>query len=208
MYNDIRKKGGDKMKLRHKFLNPIAVYFIVYVFGLWLLGFSLEAVEWVYAYLNHLMPETFPLYNPIYDPEAHARLNRILTVIGMFAVLFLINFISLKVDNKKYERIIILTDGQYLIHEGVRLYFKEFWISDIISALILPALLVIPPYFIPENVLGKFGLIVFTWLGYHMSKLYSLIPAIFIVAIFSFVGRLLAIRGAVKSWRAAWLSDI
>ena len=196
------------MKLRHKYLNPIIVFLIVYLFGLLLFGVSREAVKWVYTYLNHLLPSAFPLYNPIYDPEAYAKLNKTFSVVGIFVALFLINFIALKLENKKYERIISLTDGQYVMWDGIKLYFKEFWISDVITALILPAVIVIATYFIPDKMLGYFALILPGWLGYHMRQMYELIPAIILVAFFSFLGRILAIPLTVKSWRAAWLSDI
>jgi hypothetical protein len=196
------------MKFRHRYLSPVISYLIVYVFGLLIFGFSTEAVEWIYNYLNHLLPGVFPLYNPIYDPEAHARLNKSLTVVGLLVAFFLINFIALKLENKKYERIISLTDGQYLIKDGIKLYFKEFFISDVITAIVLPILIVVATYFIPDSALGYFGLMLFGWLGYNMRMLYGLIPAIIIVATFSFAGRMLAIPLTVKSWRAAWLSDI
>ena len=92
--------------------------------------------------------------------------------------------------------------------DGIKLYFKEFWISDVITALILPAVIVIATYFIPDKMLGYFALILPGWLGYHMRQMYELIPAIILVAFFSFLGRILAIPLTVKSWRAAWLSDI
>ena len=196
------------MKFRHRYISPVIIYLIVYIFGLLIFGFSREFAEWIYNYLNHLMPNAFPLYNPIYDPEAYEKLNKTLTVIGLFITFFFINFIALKLENKKYERMISLTDGQYLIKDGVKLYFKEFFISDIITALVLPVLITLATYFIPDSALGYFGLIVFGWLGYNMRLLYGLIPAVFIVALFSFAGRILAIPITVKSWRAAWLSDI
>lgn len=196
------------MKLRHRYLSPIIAFLVVYLFGLLIFGFSTEAVEWIYNYLNHLFPNVFPLYNPIYDPEAHAKLNKAITVVGMFVALFLINLIALRLENKKYERIITLTDGEYLIKDGIKLYLKEFFASDIITAVILPILIVIATYFIPDNALGYFGLILPSWLGYNMRLLYGIIPSIFIVALFSFVGRILAIPLTVSAWRAAWLSDI
>ena len=196
------------MKFKHKYLEPVMLYLVVYIFGLWLFGFGLGAVRAVYEYLNHLLPNIFPLYNPIYEPEKHLELQNSYTVAAIFIALLLINFIALKFDNKKYEKIISQTDGQYLILDGIKLYFKEFLLSDVFCSLVLPMLLVIPPYFIPEDILGKYGLILITWLGYHMSTVHGLVPAIFTVALFSFAARLISIPECVKSWRAAWLSDI
>lgn len=196
------------MKIRHRYLNPIILFLIVYLFGLLIFGLCTEAVEWIYNYLNHLAPSTFPLYNPIEDPEAYEKLYKNITVIGMFLALFAINLISLRLDNKKYERIISLTEGQYLIKDGTRLYLEEFLTSDIISAVLLPVLIATGTYFIPDKALRYFGLIIPSWLGYNMRLLYGLIPSIFLVALFSFVGRMIAVPLTVKSWRAAWLSDL
>ena len=196
------------MKLRHRYLNPVIVFLAVYIFGLWMLGFCLNAVRWVHTYLNHLMPRVFPIYNPIYDPDSYAKLEKIFNVISIFLAIFLINFIALKLDNKKYERVVSLTDGQYTLRDGLELYFREFWLSDIITALILPVSIVAATYFIPDNVLGYFGLSAIAWLGYNMRLMYGFVPTVVIVALFSSVSRLLSIPLCVRSWRAAWLSDI
>ena len=196
------------MKLRHKYLNPIAVYLIVYTFGLLLFGFSLELTEWIYAYLNHLMPGIFPLYNPIHDPEAHARINKILTVTGLFVALFLISLIALKLENRKYERMIMLTDGQYLLKDGISLYFTEFLKTDLVTYALLPGIITLGTYFVPKAALNYFALIVPCWLGYHTSLLFGPVLSVITVVCFSLLGRLLSIPLCVRSWRAAWLSDI
>lgn len=196
------------MKLRHKYLNPIVIYFCVYIFGLWIYAASRGAVNWIYTYLNHLFPEVFPIYQRIYEPEAYARLERIKSVIGICLSLLLINLIALKLDNKKYERIINLTDGQYLVKDGIKLYFKEFLAVDVLVSTILPALLTIPAYFLSEDALGYFGLIFWNWLGYHLKSTYHLFPAMLIAASSSFIGRMLSIPQCVKAWRGAWLTDI
>ena len=196
------------MKLRHKYLNPIIVYLIVYMFGLLLFGFSLMAVNGAYTYLNHLMPNIFPLYNPIYAPEAKEKVDKALSVIAIFVALFLINFIALKLENKKYERLITHTDGQYILKDGIRLYFREFWKADIITSALVPALISIPPFFIPEKILSRYALIIPNWLGYHMGLIYGLVPTVLTVAVFSYIGRMLSVPLCVRSWRAAWLSDI
>ena len=196
------------MRLKDKYLYPVAVFFCVYIFGLLIYQFSVSAVNAVYTYLNYLFPDTFSLYTKLAEKEALAELQRALSVWGLFLAMFLINLIALRLDNKKYERLVILTDGQFLITDGIRLYFKEFFTGDLISSLIIPALLVIPAYFIPENIMEKFGLFIFLWLGETMKYNFNIVMGMLTAAAFSFVGRILAVPICLKSWRAAWLSDI
>jgi hypothetical protein len=142
------------MKKKHKYLNPIILYLCVFIFGLVILGFSMTVVKWSHAYLNHLFPKIFPVYNKIYEPQAYERLEETKKVISLFLSLFLINFIALKIDNRKYERMVSLTEGQYLIKDGIKLYFKEFFTSDVIVSAVVPTVLVIPAYILSEDALG------------------------------------------------------
>ena len=139
------------MKLTHKYLNPIIVFFAVYMFGYLLYNAGISLTRAVYTYMNHIFPESFPLYEKLAEKEALAGLYRIFELCGMLIALFLINLIALRLENKKYERIVILTDGQYLIKDGVRLYFKEFFASDVITSVLTPVLLVIPPTSFPRG---------------------------------------------------------
>ena len=196
------------MKQRHKYLNPIILYLCVFVFGLFIFGFSAIVVKWSHAYLNHLFPNIFPSYNQVQEPQAYQKLEQIKEVIAIFLSLFIINFISLRIDNRRYERISSLTEGQYLIKDGIKLYFKEFFKPDLIVSTAIPAVLVIPAYILSENALGYFGLIFWNWLGYRFSTLMGLLPAMLLAAAFSFIGRILLIPHCVKAWRSAWLTDI
>lgn len=196
------------MKFRYRYLNPIILYLCVFIFGLFILGVIDNVTDGIYAYLNHLAPKTFPIYNQIYDIETYNKLERTKNVVAIFISLVIINLIALRIDNKKYERIVNITDGQYLIKDGLKLYFKEFLLSDVIASVLIPGVLVIPAYFLTEEALSYFGLIYWNWLGFNMKFLFDLFPAILISMAFSFIGRVLSIPLCVRSWRAAWLSDI
>ena len=196
------------MPIKTKYIKPIVLYVCVFIFGLFIFGVCLSVVDGGYAYLNHLFPERFPTYNTIRDADAFYRLERIKDVIAISLSLIVINFIALRLDNKKYERIVILTDGEYLIRDGLKIYFKEFFITDLIVSVTIPMILVIPAYFLSENTLSYFGLIYPNWLGYHMSPIFALFPAMLISALFSFVGRMLSIPLCVRHWRSAWMTDI
>lgn len=196
------------MKFRYRYLNPIILYLCVFIFGLFILGVTDNVTDGIYAYLNHLAPKTFPIYNQIYDIETYNKLERTKNVVAIFISLVIINLIALRIDNKKYERIVNITDGQYLIKDGLKLYFKEFLLSDVIASVLIPGVLVIPAYFLTEEALSYFGLIYWNWLGFNMKFLFDLFPAILISMAFSFIGRVLSIPLCVRSWRAAWLSDI
>lgn len=196
------------MSFNKKYVKPIFLFVCVFIFGLFIFGVCLTVVDGAYAYLNHLYPEKFPIYNTIRDADAFYRLERIKDVIAIFLSLVLINFIALRLDNKKYERLVILTDGEYLIRDGLKVYLKEFFLTDVVVSVVIPAILVIPAYFLSENTLSYFGLIFWNWLGYHMSPIFALFPAILISALFSFVGRMLSIPLCVRYWRSAWMTDI
>lgn len=196
------------MKKKYKYLNPVILFLCVFIFGLFILGFSSVIVKWGYAYLSHLFPSVFPTYNQVHAPESYKRLEWIKGFISIFLSLIIINFISLRLDNKKYERIALLTEGQYLIKDGIKLYFKEFFKSDLIVSTVIPAVFVIPAYLLSEDSLGYFGLIFWNWLGYSFSSLMSVFPAMLLAATFSFIGRMMAIPHCLKAWRSSWLTDI
>lgn len=196
------------MRFKHKYLTPILLFLCVFIFGLFIHGVSSNAVNWIYTYLNHLFPKVFPIYNRIYDMAAYTRIEQIKSTAAVFVSLCLINIIALKIDNKKYEHIISLTDGKYLIKDGIKLYFKEFLLTDAIVSIVIPAILVVPAYFLSEEILNYFGLIFWNWLGYNMKSLFKLFPAVLISATFSLIGRMIVIPHCVKAWRAAWMTDI
>ena len=53
------------MKLTHKYLNPIIVFFAVYMFGYLLYNAGISLTRAVYTYMNHIFPESFPLYEKL-----------------------------------------------------------------------------------------------------------------------------------------------
>ena len=196
------------MKFKDKYLNPLILFICVYIFGLFIHGVSSNVINGIYTYLNHLFPTVFPIYNRIYDIAAYTRVEQIKGISAVFLSLLIINLIALRIDNKKYERIITLTDGEYLIKDGLKLYFKEFFLIDAIVSVIIPAVLVVPAYFLSENILSYFGLIFWNWLGYNMKSIFELFPAILIAAAFSFIARMMVIPYCVNAWRAAWMTDL
>lgn len=198
----------QKIKIKQKYLIPAAIFLVIYLIGLLVFNLSKSVISAIYAYLNYLAPDTFPVYNQIYDPELHANSEKIFSVVTIFVALFIINLIALRIDNKKYERIVGLSDGQYLIKDGIKLYLKEFFVSDAIISTVIPAIMVIPAYFISDKLMEFFGLIIPCWLGYHLELHFSLPLGMLIAASFSFIGRMLSIPHCVSVYRAAWLSDI
>ena len=196
------------IKLKDKYFHPILLFICVYIFGLFIHGFSTEAVNWIYTYLNHLFPKAFPIYNRIYDIQEYLRIEHVKGAVAIFVSLLLINLIAMRIDNRKYERTISLTDGEYLIKDGIRVYVKEFFVIDTVVSTVIPCALTIPAYFLSEDVLDYFGLIFWNWLGYNMKSIFDLFPAMLIAAAFSFVSRMLVIPHCVRAWRAAWMTDI
>ena len=96
------------MSFKHKYLRPVVLYLCVFIFGLFILGVSGSIVDWIYAYLNHLSPNTFPIYNQIYDIETYNKLEQIKDIWSVFISLVAINLIALRIDilinlNKKFR---------------------------------------------------------------------------------------------------------
>ena len=97
------------MKFRYRYLNPIILYFCVFIFGLFILGAADSIIDAIYAYLNHLAPKTFPIYNQIYDIETYNKLERIKDVAAIFISLVIINLIALRIDMSSAFRVSWLT---------------------------------------------------------------------------------------------------
>ena len=108
------------MKFKQKYLIPAAIFFVIYLFGLLLFNLSRAVISAIYAYLNHLFPDTFPIYNEIYDPELYASSEKVFSVLTVFIALFIMNLIALRLDNKKYERIVQDGSEEDRPHQAIR----------------------------------------------------------------------------------------
>lgn len=193
------------MKIGRRYIAPI---FIFLFFGM--LGFVLEyvteyLVPMCYDVLVHLFPDVFKDISPLTQPMEYEELTKRFTVISIFLIFLVIHYVALRCDNKRFEYIIDVTDGQYSMLEGLGIYLENFLVSDLICAVIVPPVLIIPAYFIPEKIMS-YGLNMPLWCGVSMMEHIDIVMATVLVIILSVVARFIVIFPTVKVWRAMWLT--
>lgn len=202
------------MSFKRKYLNPVILYLLVYIFGFVFLSVGTMLARYAYAYMNYLFPKIFPIFSAVSEKESYEKYLTLLGSMGILISIWLINYFALRLDNAKFELMINRTDGQYTLAEGLPIFIREFGVSELIAAMLLPAILCIPPYFIPDfgvqsvPVVGFLILLLenLLWLGYACREHFSLFHGVLLVIIFSLVSRASLIPGALKKWRASWLS--
>ena len=159
----------------------------------------------VYEVLAYVMPDVFKMYSQIKEPELYRELAKCLTLTALGISIVVVNYVALRVDNKRFERMVTLTDGQYTMAEGLLLYVKEFLLSDIIVTLIIPPLVMIPFEFVPADFFGRWLSMPF-WCYDYLTGYFNIVEATVLLAVISLVSRLLIIYPTVKVWRAMWLT--
>ena len=192
------------MKIFSKYVFPpfITLFFFL-LGGAFILVLDI-AVPILYDYLAMKFPGVLDKPNALGDPEAYKAFNAALTSVGIIINVFIATNLSMRCDNKRFEYIIVKTEGLYKIPEMTKEYVETFWLADIINASVVPMLLTIPPYFIPEEYLGLFSFPL--WCGARLVPYMSLLDALVMIISASIVLRFIQIPGILRSWRARWLT--
>lgn len=193
------------MKIKHKYAEPVLIFLLVYIFNYLLFQCAEMLFIYCYNYLAETVPKAVPTVNPIHTPDEYGVYLKCAATVSAFVGLFFINYISLRLDNRKFEYIIAKTDGQYKIKNGISLYFSEFLKSDIIASASLVAPLIIGAYFIPEKLMDR-GLIFIFRLGDSLIQFYGIFGAVFLGTLFSIITRIISVPLTLRTWRALWLS--
>ena len=193
------------MSIKHKYVEPVLIFLAVYLFGYLLCQCGEMLFIYSYNYLAEVVPSIVKTVNPIHTPEEYELYLKGIATVGAAVGLFLINYISLRLDNEKFEHVITKTDGQYTMKEGLALYFGEFFRSDVIASTVTVAVLVIAAGFIPDKLLDR-GLILLFKLGASLIEFYGIVGSVVIAVVFSLLARIASIPLALKTWRALWLS--
>ena len=141
----------------------------------------------------------------MHSPDEYKLYLKASATVAALIGLGLINYVSLRLDNKKFEHIITKTDGQYRMTEGIALYCKEFLISDVVASTLPIAAFIIPAAFIPEKLMDR-GLVYIFKLGELLIEYYGIVGAVAVAIAFSLITRLLSAPLCLKTWRALWLS--
>ena len=193
------------MSIKQKYVTPVLIFLAVYLFNYLLCQCGELLFIYSYNYLAEVMPSVVDTVNPIHTPDEYELYLKGVATFGALVGLFLINYVSLRMDNEKFEYLITKTDGQYRLKDGLKLYFAEFFKSDAIASTIAVGVLVAGASFIPEKLLDR-GLIFIFRLGVSLIEFYGPVGAVAVAVLFSFVTRMLSVPLCVRTWRALWLS--
>lgn len=193
------------MSIKRKYVEPVLIFLAVYLFNYLLCQCGELLFIYSYNYLAEVMPSVVDTVNPIHTPDEYELYLKGVATFGALVGLFLINYVSLRMDNEKFEYLITKTDGQYRLKDGLKLYFAEFFKSDAIASTIAVGVLVAGASFIPEKLLDR-GLIFIFRLGVSLVEFYGPVGAVAVAVLFSFVTRILSVPLCVRTWRALWLS--
>ena len=193
------------MSIKQKYVTPVLIFLAVYLFNYLLCQCGELLFIYSYNYLAEVMPSVVDTVNPIHTPDEYELYLKGVATFGALVGLFLINYVSLRMDNEKFEYLITKTDGQYRLKDGLKLYFAEFFKSDAIASTIAVGVLVAGARFIPEKLLDR-GLIFIFRLGVSLVEFYGPVGAVAVAVLFSFVTRILSVPLCVRTWRALWLS--
>ena len=193
------------MSIKHKYVEPVLIFLAVYLFNYLFCHIGEMLFIYSYNYLSEVVPSVVKTVNPMHMPDEYALYLKAIATSGAFVCLFMINYVSLRLDNQKFEYVIDKTDGQYRMRDGIRLYFREFFKSDLIASSAAIVVLVVGAGFIPEKFLD-YGLIILFRLGASLVEHYGIVFSILISVFFSLLTRLISIPLALRTWRALWLS--
>ncbi len=193
------------MSIKHKYVEPVLIFLVVYLFNSLLCQCGELLFTYSYNYLAQIVPSIVKTVNPIHTPDEYDLYLKCVATAGAVIGLFLMNYVSLRLDNEKFEYIITKTDGQYRLPAGIKLYLSEFLRSDIIVSCIPVSVFITAAYFIPEKLLDR-GLIIIFKLGSSLIEFYGLVGAVIVGVLFSLITRAISIPLCVRTWRALWLS--
>lgn len=193
------------MTLKQKYIEPILIYLAVYSASYLLCQVGEMLFTYLYTYLSEVTPGIVDTVNPINTPDEYKTYVTCISLSGVIAGIWLINYLALRFDNKKFEHVISKTDGKYTMREGLRLYYSEFVISDLIASTVVISAFVVGAYFIPEKWMD-YGLIFIFKPGMELMKYCHPILAVMLVSAVSFATRLISVPPVVRKWRALWLS--
>ena len=194
-----------KMRFRHKYFGTPTIYFILFLLAA--IAFTLAGyfVRGSFELLCTELPSLFRSKNFITDPDGYERQERAITLITAIIALLLVSYASLLLDNKRMEYISKCTEGKYTLFGGLKIYFSAFFTSDVITAILPPAILAIPVYFVPESWL-EYGLRFPMMTSLEICSAFDFWRGTVILIFVSLFARLLIAPLALLRWRAAWLS--
>ncbi len=200
-----KNKGGQTMKVSKKYLVPHLIYFAVFIGGFAAAVLASYIVPIVYDYLVYLFPKVFHSYSPVSEPDEYARFMKWSAVTTYVLALVIINYIAMRLDNSRFEYFISKTEGFYKIPSAMKMYYREFLVSDIIVSVLIPPALTVPAYFMPKKAMDMILRFPF-WSGELLLSYLSFTETIVWCILISLIARLILVPVILKKWRASWLT--
>ena len=193
------------MKLRYKYFGTAVLYLLLYLLAAVPFLLAGYLVNGVFALLCEELPEVFRSASFTKDPEGYRLQVQVIAALTASIALFVLNVISGKLDNKRQEYVISMTDGRYTLPEGLRLYLKSFLLSDVIAAVIPPMLIAVPAALVPEWLLD-YGLRFPMWMNVELNAAFDPITGAAVLILLSVLMRLFSVPTVLSGWRAEWLA--
>ena len=186
------------------------LYPLLCALGLFLIGGLLypaihSLTEALWGYLVYLFPDRLTTYNPMTGGEEYLIFERISRGLSVLATLFLCFYLSLRLDNGRFEYTARLRDGKFHLFEGYRHYFSNYLLSDLVIATLPPLISTLPAAFIPKRIMNA-GLDIPFWCGGALMPYLGAALSLAAAFVLACLARVIAALIAVRRYRAAWLS--
>lgn len=193
------------MTFTKKYVYPTIMYFAFFLLGSVIVLICSFVCTTMYDYLVYVAPDIFPSYSPISQPQEYRMLTICIELATVFLTLIAVSYIALRLDNNKFEHITRKTEGFYTIPHALADYLREFWIADIISTTVAPAVLTATYFLIPREFMNAIydGLL---WSGSRLGEYFSVATSVVIALTVSLLARLAILPHTLKVWRANWLT--
>ena len=192
------------MRFGYKYLYPPLLTLFWFLLGGAIVLICDIATSLGYSFLCEALPELFTRPTPISEAEEYERMLTSLAMWTLTLTTLIVTYFSMRLDNKRFEHLIVLTEGLYSIPERTLWHLRSFWLSDIIAASLAPALLTFPVYIIPEPYIDFLSPIF--WCGERLAPHFELWRALVISIGTSLLARLILLPSVLRAWRASWLS--
>ena len=164
----------------------------------------------IHPALCEWFPALFVEYSPVSRPEQYAVMSATLSIINSTLAIFIISYFCVRLDNERMEYMISRTEGLYTFRDGAALYFPRYWKADLAVALTAPLPLVALNLFIPERLPAPLDSLVGDLLSFTRgyTDILGTVGAVFVMCLTLLVCRLVSGALSIRTWQAAWLSDI
>ena len=192
------------MKFKNKYLFPPCLTLFWFLIGAAVVLISDIVVYLCYDYLCEILPTIFTRPGSLSDPEGYARVQRVLTATTVFLAVLPVTYFAMRLDNKRFEHLIVLTEGLYPIRERLVWHLKSFWLSDLIASTLIPVALTLPIYLINEKYVDYFTDVL--WCGGRLSEYFGMWEGLILIVGLSLLARLILLPSVLRAWRVSWMT--